>query len=160
MRLKLREVLDSDLPAFFAFQREPASIHMAAFTAKDPEDRGAFDAHWARIRSDDTIVIRTIEVDGKVVGSVLSYVLENTREVSYWIGQEFWGRGIATTALRAFLATQTQRPLFARVAKDNAGSVRVLEKCGFLVQSEAKGFANARGEEIEEFVMKLAASVI
>jgi RimJ/RimL family protein N-acetyltransferase len=155
MRLVLREVRDEDLPVFFAFQREPAAVHMAAFTAKDPTDREAFEAHWDRIRSRDDILVRTIVVDDEVVGSVLSYVLEDTPEVSYWIGQDHWGRGIASAALRAFLSIQTHRPLLARVAKDNLASIRVLEKCGFRVRSEARGFANARGTEIEEFVMEL-----
>ena len=155
MRLMLREVRDEDLPVFFGFQREPAAVHMAAFTTRDPEDREAFNAHWDRIRSDDSIVIRTIEVDGQVVGSVSSYVLEDTPEVSYWIGQDYWGKGIASMALRVFLLIQLSRPLLARVAKDNLGSIRVLEKSGFQVHSQAKGFANARGEEIEEFVMRL-----
>ena len=156
MRLTLREVRDADLPTFFEFQRDPQAVHMAAFTAKDPEDREAFDAHWARIRPDDSVIIRAIEVDGALVGSVLSYVLEDTPEVSYWIGQRYWGRGIASSALKAFLVLQRERPLLARVAKDNLGSIRVLEKCGFQVKSEAKGFANARGREIEEYLMELA----
>ena len=129
---------------------------MAAFTAENPDDRAAFDAHWAKIRSLDSVLIRTIEVDGVVVGSVLSYVMEDTPEVSYWIGRQHWGKGIASAALEQFLEVQTDRPLLARVAKDNIGSVRVLEKCGFAVIGEDKGFANARGEEVEEFIMQLS----
>jgi len=53
------------------------------------------------------------------------------REVGYWIGREHWGRGVATAALAAFVAEVTERPLFAHVVNSNAGSIRVLEKCGF-----------------------------
>ena len=131
---------------------------MAAFTAKDPSDREAFNAHWNRILSDQTVIIKTILVDGRVAGSVLSYEDEGKPEVSYWIGKEYWGRGIATRALAEFLiGCNKVRPMYARAAKDNLGSLRVLDKCGFTVTGEAKGFANARGAEIEELVLTLTA---
>jgi RimJ/RimL family protein N-acetyltransferase len=135
--------------------RDPEAVRMAAFTAKDPDDRAAFDAHWARILAADDGLIRTIVADGQVAGSVLSYQSEIGPEISYWLGREFWGQGIATAALTAFLEIQTTRPLYARAAKDNAGSLRVLAKCGFAVIGEDKGFANGRGEEVEEYILRL-----
>jgi hypothetical protein len=81
-----------------------------------------------------------------VAGSVLTYEDENEKpEVSYWIGKPYWGRGVATRALLAFLKRIKVRPLYARAAKDNLASLRVLEKCGFTRIGEDKGFANARG---------------
>lgn len=151
--LQLRQTIPSDLPAFFEHQRDPAAVRMAAFTAKDPDDRAAFDAHWARILADRDIIMRTIVIDGQVAGSISSYLHEGNPEVTYWIGREFWGRGIATAALAEFLKLQTGRPIFARAAKDNIGSLRVLEKCGFEIIGEDRGYANGRGEEIEEYVL-------
>jgi len=91
-----------------------------------------------------------------VASSVLSYEEAGKPEVSYWIGKTYWGRGIATRSLAEFLAHgNTARPIYARVAKVNLGSRRVLEKCGFAIVGEARGFANARGEEIEELVLEL-----
>ena len=67
-----------------------------------------------------------------VAGSIVSWVDETgERDVGYWLGREFWGRGIATAALQLFLLEVRTRPLYGRAAKDNAGSIRVLEKCGF-----------------------------
>jgi RimJ/RimL family protein N-acetyltransferase len=154
--LTLRQVTPDDLPILFENMRDPVAVHMAAFTAKDPDDRAAFDAHWAKILTNPNGSIRTIVVGGQVAGSVLCYQSELGPEVSYWIGREFWGRGIATAALKAFLAAQTTRPLYARAVKDNAGSLRVLEKCGFAVVGDDKGFANGRGEEVEEYILRLA----
>lgn len=156
-KLDLREVIPSDLPVFFANMQEPEAVYMAAFTAKDPADREAFDAHWQRILADPEIIIRTILVDGEVAGSVLSFVMEGEREVSYWIGREFWGRGIATHALQAYLEQVRERPLHARAASDNLGSLRVLEKCGFKRVGTDRYFANARGQEIEETILRLDA---
>lgn len=151
----LRDVTEEDLPVFFEHQRDRSANHMAAFTARDPEDRAAFLAHWARILGNTTVLNRTVLVDGKVVGYVASFEQDGHREVSYWLGREHWGRGLATRALSAFLKQVKVRPLHARVAKDNLGSLRVLRKCGFVITGEDKGFANARGTETEEFLLIL-----
>ena len=154
----LREVAEGDLPIFFEQQLDPDANVMAAFTAKNPADRDAFMEHWARILGDETIIIRTILFEGQVAGHVSSYEEEAGRpEVTYWIGKHYWGKGIATSALSAFLSASKVRPLYARVAKDNLASLRVLEKCGFRIIGQDKGFANARGQEIEEFLLQLDA---
>jgi RimJ/RimL family protein N-acetyltransferase len=151
----LREVAEEDLPTFFEQQLDPDATYMAAFTAKDPADHEAFTAHWARIRADQTNTIRTIVVKGQVAGHIASYIHSGTPEVTYWLGREYWGRGVATRSLSLFLDHVTARPLYARAAKDNVGSLRVLKKCGFTITGEDRGFANARGEEIEEWLLEL-----
>ena len=157
--LLLRDVIQDDLPIFFEQQLDRDANYMAAFTAKDPSDRDAFTAHWHRILADATVIIRTILCDGQVAGSVLRYEEAGKPEVSYWLGKEYWGKGIATRALSEFLAHGNKmRPIYARVAKDNLGSRRVLEKCGFTIIGESKGFANARGEDIEELILELRAN--
>jgi RimJ/RimL family protein N-acetyltransferase len=152
----LRDVAEADLPIFFEQQQEPAANQMAAFTAKDPADREAFTAKWAKILGDDSVK-KTILVNGQVAGSVSSFVApwSGQLEVTYWLGREYWGRGIATKALTAFLGHLKARPVYARAAKDNIASIRVLAKCGFTISGHDKGFANARGEEIEEVVLSL-----
>lgn len=131
---------------------------MAAFTSADPTDRAAFDARWARLRADPAVTNRTIEVDGAVVGTVGSWDGEPGREVTYWLGREHWGKGIATRALGEFLAeVERTRPLHAAAAADNVGSMRVLEKRGFVRVGEGRGYANARGEEIDEALFRLDA---
>ena len=154
--LVLRNVVNDDLPIFFEYQLDQEANSMAAFTAKDPTNQEAFMAHWHRILADQTNIIQTIIVNGQVAGSVSSYAEEGKPEVTYWLGKEYWGKGIATRALKEFLAQKNQiRPIYARVAKDNLGSRRVLEKCGFKIIGESKGFANARGQEIEELLLEL-----
>jgi RimJ/RimL family protein N-acetyltransferase len=153
--IQLRDVKDSDLPIFFEQQQDPSAVYMAAFTAKDPADRQAFEARWDNILSDEGITIRTILFEGQVAGHILSHTWFGEPEVSYWLGKEFWDRGIATQALAAFLDIIQKRPLYARAAKDNLASIRVLEKCGFRHSRTELSFANARGEEIKEVVMVL-----
>lgn len=154
MNVELRAVHDSDLPVFYRQMNDPEALHMAAFVPKDPADRDAFDAHWAKIRSSSDVV-RTVLADGDVVGSAAVYGVPGEREVTYWVDRAYWGKGIATAALRALLTEVPERPLYARAASDNAGSLRVLEKCGFRAVATATGFAAARGAEIEETVLLL-----
>lgn len=155
MDVVLREVHDSDLPVFFRQMNDPEALRMAAFTAKDPADRDAFETHWRRLRSSPDVLPRTVLADGDVVGTAAVYGEPGEREVTYWVDRAYWGQGVATAALRALLAEVPERPLYARAAADNAGSLRVLHKCGFRETARATGFAQARGEEIEEVVLRL-----
>ncbi|HET7271550.1 MAG TPA: GNAT family N-acetyltransferase [Rubrobacter sp.] len=126
----LRDVIESDLPVFFEHQLDPEATRMASFPARD---RKAFMAHWTRILADETVFTKTILLDGHVAGNVVSFVQSGEREVGYWIGKEYWGKGVATQALSAFLDQIDTRPLYAHVARHNIGSIRVLEKCGFRI---------------------------
>ncbi|MBW8704313.1 putative ribosomal N-acetyltransferase YdaF [Streptomyces sp. MBT84] len=138
MEIALREVHDSDLPVFFRLMNDPVALRMAAFTPEDPADRAGFDAHWARTRTSPGVDVRTVLADGDVVGSAAVYGEAGEREVTYWIDRAHWGRGIATAALRILLEQIPERPLYARAAADNAGSRRVLEKCGFAQTARAR----------------------
>ena len=147
----LRDVTESDLPIFFEQQLDPDATEMAAFPARDRE---AFMAHWVKILANNSVIVKTILFDGQVAGNIVGFEMDGKREVGYWIGKEYWGKGIATKALAAFLDQVQTRPLYAYVAKHNIGSRRVLEKCGFTVVGEDQ-FSNASGEVVEQFVLKL-----
>ncbi|MBX3406737.1 MAG: GNAT family N-acetyltransferase [Phycisphaeraceae bacterium] len=158
--IALRRVADTDLPTLFTHQLDAAACHMAAFTSDDPTDRAAFDAHWAKILAKDTVIVRTVIVRDsagpeQVAGHIASFMRGDEREVTYWIGREFWGKGVATRALQGLLDEVKDRPIFGRAAADNAPSIRVLLKCGFIEDRRERGFANARSCEIEEVVMVL-----
>jgi RimJ/RimL family protein N-acetyltransferase len=155
-KIFLRDMIDDDLDILFQNQLDPEANYMAAFTSKDPTNREAFNAHWKKIMADSTVINKTIIFNGEVIGSVASYYEEGRPEVTYWLGREYWGKGLATMALREFLENVNKtRPIYARVAKDNIASKRVLEKCGFQVIEEGKWFANARGQEIDELLLEL-----
>jgi RimJ/RimL family protein N-acetyltransferase len=155
MELTLREVRDEDLPLLFEQWADPVAVHMAAFTAPDHMEWDAFERRWSRLRADANIINRAIVVDREVAGTIGSWGDPGERELTYWIGRSYWGKGIATAALGAFLAVDRSRPMHARVASDNVASRRVLEKCGFRVIATERGFAQARSAEIEDFVLRL-----
>jgi RimJ/RimL family protein N-acetyltransferase len=112
-------------------------------------------AHWTKILRDETVTTKTILFKGHVVGNIGSWQQASAREVGYWIGREYWGKGIATQALSQFLMYVTARPLYAHVAKHNLASIRVLEKCGFTIAGENKVSSGVPDEEVEEFILKL-----
>ncbi|WP_329379994.1 GNAT family N-acetyltransferase [Streptomyces sp. NBC_01351] len=153
--ISLREVIDSDLPIFWEHLSDPEAQHVAAVTREYHYDRDHFDSHWTRIRSNPDVLLRTVLADGEVVGHVAVYGPPDEREVTYWIDRKHWGRGIATAALSALVDLVDARPLHAHAAADNAGSIRVLEKCGFVITGHGRGFGQARGGEIDEVLLTL-----
>jgi RimJ/RimL family protein N-acetyltransferase len=125
----LRDVTEADLPIFFEHQRDPEAHRMAAFP---PREHDAFMLHWrTKVIGEPTARKRTIVVDDCVVGNIGSWDADGRRLVGYWIGREYWGRGIGTAALSEFLCEETTRPLGAYVVVQNRGSIRILQKCGF-----------------------------
>ena len=138
--VRLREVEASDLPFFFENQRDPVAVEMVAYNSRD---QAAFDEHWAKILADHTCLKKAIVVapadsadspaQEEVAGQINSWNSDGQRQVGYWLGRTYWGRGIATAALTAFLHVEPIRPLHASVAERNTGSIRVLQKCGFTI---------------------------
>ena len=151
----LRPVEDSDLDAIFEQMRDPVSVEMAAFTTEDPDDRAAFDAHMAKVLASPDGTMRAVTGDGRLVGTVASFVLDGVTEVTYWIDRSHWGRGIAGRALALLLHEVPARPIRARVASDNLASMHVLRKNGFRPVGTEVSFAPARGTEIEETLLEL-----
>jgi RimJ/RimL family protein N-acetyltransferase len=154
-KIALRELEDADLDRVFDQMRDPESVRMAAFTANDPDDRAEFDDRMRRIRSNPEVLIRAVTYDGELAGTIGSFVMDGDTEVTYWIDRDLWGRGIATRALALLLELVPTRPLFARAASDNAASLRVLRKAGFTDIGTETSYANARGEEIQETLLRL-----
>ncbi|MER5903535.1 GNAT family N-acetyltransferase [Streptomyces mirabilis] len=149
MDVSLRELQDSDLPFFWEQLTDPVLQQMAAVTRKYHYDRGHFDQHWAKVRSDASVLVRTVLADGVVAGHAAVFGPPSEREVTYVVGRAHWGQGIATAALAELIKLEPARPLYADAAADNSGSLRVLEKCGFVVTGSSRCFARARGEEID-----------
>jgi L-amino acid N-acyltransferase YncA len=134
MAITLRTFADSDLDALFTWESDPRAVQMAAFTRANPSDRSAFDAHYERVGS---------------------FTMEGEREVTYWIAPARWGQGLASRALRAFLAIELTRPLYGRVASHNAASAKVLARAGFVEVGSETAFAPGVGAEVRERIYRL-----
>src|SRR3954447_5572166 len=152
--VRLRSVVDRDLEVFFDHRADPEAVEMAAFPARDKDQ---FLVHWAKVRADDTNVVRTIVADGMVAGTVGSWQENGQQLLGYWVGREYWGRGVATQVLALLVDEVSIRPLYAHVAVHNVGSIRVLDKCGFRHDPAQEAKAPAPDDGIEEFIFVLNA---
>jgi [ribosomal protein S5]-alanine N-acetyltransferase len=153
--IKLVKTKITDLYTLFQFQLDKEGGYLAAFMPKDPTDETAYLNKYTKLLDNPTVNNQTILLDNSIVGSIAKFVMAGDTEITYWIDRKFWGQGIASTALKFFLKIEQTRPIYGRVAFDNYGSQKVLEKCGFVKIGTDKGFANARQAEIEEYIYKL-----
>lgn len=155
--IRLRNVEPADLSALFQHQLDPEGNRMAA---TKPRDAAAFDAVWARVFADTTVVARASILDdpleSTLVGSISRFKRDGLDYVGYWIARDYWGKGIATRALALLLQEVTTRPLHARVATANTASLRVLQRCGFTIRDRRFSPATDRFLECEEAILTLA----
>jgi RimJ/RimL family protein N-acetyltransferase len=98
---------------------------------------------------------RAVLLDGVMVGYISCFLMDGEDHVGYWIDRAYWGMGIASRALHLLLGEVTKRPLVATAATGNEASVRVLQKCGFVVGEVRLSPATDRYPECEEAVLVL-----
>jgi RimJ/RimL family protein N-acetyltransferase len=131
----LRPVVEADFPTLFEHQYDPEASQMAVWPSRERED---FMVHWADILRDPSNIAQAVMLGGQLAGNVGSFHRDGRRLLGYWIGKEFWGRGVASAAVAQFLQIEKTRPLFAWVALSNVGSLRVVQKNKFVVESIEK----------------------
>jgi RimJ/RimL family protein N-acetyltransferase len=130
-KILLRSVLETDLPILFQQQLDPEAVALSAYPSKD---RGEFMRHWEGILKNKNVTARTIVYKEKVAGHIICWKEgKYEQRIGYWVGKEFWRRGIAGTAVAEFLLFVKTRPLFAEVANHNIASQKVLQKNGFII---------------------------
>ena len=115
-----------------------------------------FDSHWEKSLSDPKVVARAVVAGDSLAGCMSCFMCDDNHYVGYWIGKQFWGKGIATAALKLLLAEVDIRVLRSRVAISNVASIRVLEKCGFQEIGREWSPASERYVECEEVIMELS----
>lgn len=151
--VRLRSVELNDLPLLYGFQLDLESNEMAFTHPRSAED---FDAHWSKILRDPSVVVRAIVACDSLVGCISCFESDGQHHLGYWVGKEFWGREIASRALKLLLEEVRTRPLHSRVAVSNIASIRVLEKSGFQEVRRGMSPATVRYVACEEVVMKLS----
>ena len=151
-RIRLRDIVQNDLPRMYEFNLDPEANRLAATIPRSAE---AFEAHWENALSDSNVVAKAISVGERLAGYISCFKRDGFHFVGYWVGQEFWGQGIASRALELLLNEVTIRPLHAHVAINNRASLRVLQKCGFVVRSVKLAPADDRNLECEEAFLVL-----
>ena len=151
----LRPTLPSDLEVFYENQADDEAIFMAAFTGSDPKDKEAYISKWTRLLNVDSVNMQTILLDKKVIGCVVKFEIDQEAEITYALAKENWRNGVMSEAVAKFLEIEKKRPIAGRVAFDNIGSQKILEKCGFIKTGNNVDYAHGRAKEIEEFIYSL-----
>ena len=117
--------------------------------------------NWIRIANPSTPITNfAIVVENSAVGGIglvlKDDVFRRSAEIGYWLGEEFWGRGIVTEAVRATtdyaFATFDICRLFAGVFEWNPASMRVLEKAGYEFECRMKKSVTKDGQTIDELI--------
>jgi RimJ/RimL family protein N-acetyltransferase len=156
----LRPVERKDLLTMFELEIDAESNAMAG---TKPRTREAFFAAWERNLVNPEIHARVIELvgargeeRGAVVGTIARFQVDGQNHIGYWIARAHWGQGIASRALAAFLDVEPRRPLHATAATNNTRSLRILEKCGFVLVSVRTERETERflAREMAEFVLE------
>ena len=98
---------------------------------------------------------RAVLLDGVMVGHISSFPMDGQDHVGYWIDRAYWGMGIASRALHLLLGEVKNRPLVAAAATSNGASLRVLRRCGFVVERVRLSPATDRYPECEVAVLVL-----
>lgn len=151
-RVRLRDVTFDDLPDLFRFQSDPEAARMAVV---NPRPKETFDEFWESVLADPAVVVKAIDVNRAIVGNISCFKMDGLDSVGYWIDRAYWGRGVASRALALLLEEVAVRPLHARVAETNAGSIRVLEWCGFVCVGTRSAPADDRYPACEEAMFTL-----
>lgn len=154
--ISLRTLKEEDLPTMFEIQLDDTAQHLAAFIDNTARDGNAYVQKRLKFLSNDEIIMKVVESGGEVIGSVGTYPIEGEAQVTYWIRKDCWGQGVATAALAALLNEVTVRPVYGRVAENNIGSIRVLERNGFVLVGNEDSFAVGRQSTITELIFKLS----
>ncbi len=155
LEISLRPATVPDLDLLFAIQAKRASLHMAAFTSKESENRDAYIAKWTRLLPTPSVSVQCILFASTLVGCIARFEVNNEVHLTYVVDQQHWRKGIASEAVHQFLKLELRRPVFARTAHDNLGSQRVLEKNAFQRVGQNTAFANARQMDILEYIYRL-----
>jgi RimJ/RimL family protein N-acetyltransferase len=109
---------------------------------------------------DKPIHIFAIDVDGKAVGGIGIHpqqdIMKKNAELGYWLGEEYWGKGIVSNAIKqvvdfAFTNYEINR-VFARPFGTNIPSQKVLEKCGFKLEACLEKIIYKNGEYLDELI--------
>ena len=122
-----------------------------------PENGKAF---IAMATKDELIHIFAIDVNGKAVGGIgihpQSDIMCKNAELGYWLGENYWGKGIVTKAIKqitefAFKTYDINR-IYARPFRNNLASQHVLEKCGFKLEATIEKNIFKNGEYLDELI--------
>lgn len=164
-RLTLRKTREQDWPNYLSLLSDPTVTRLCFDPPEEPAIRERFEADlqpWA-VESEQWLSFSIIETDtSSYVGTIGLKVLGGEAEVGFLLVPEFQGKGYATEALESIKDIAGRigvAMLIARITEGNVGSVRVVEKCGFVLVGGFEGKIEILGVEYTDLKFYLELEV-
>ncbi len=155
MVICLRPITEADLQTLAQFLCDEDAIFMAG-AGSGSTDVSTHIQHFKKLMEDESISMAVIISGASVVGYIAAFMRGDEREITYWIGREYWGQGIASKAVKLFLPSLQEKyvgeQIFARVVKGNKASEHVLLKAGFKATQTDKFYSDIRSTEVTETI--------
>lgn len=123
-------------------------------------DADAFLSRVCEVRPETSLAI---DVNGESCGGI-SVMLQSdvhrySGEIGYWLGREYWGRGIMTEAVGAFTDSIFERfglmRVYALPFDNNPASAKLLEKCGFQLEGRMRKSAVKEGVALDQLIFAM-----
>lgn len=157
---RVRPWASADAEAMVRHADNPRVARFLSMRFPNPYTREDAARWFAFLQSQDDPEGWAIEIEGATVGGIGFRRGEgefaHSAELGYWLGEAYWGRGVMTRVVRAVLPVAVRRCGLARVtayaATANDGSIRVLEKTGFVREGTLRARA-IRGGEVQDHLV-------
>jgi RimJ/RimL family protein N-acetyltransferase len=151
--IAFRQIEAADIPAWYAYLSIPEAVHHTSWAIDSPADlEPAMAAYHSADEASPIRFALSTHAGGPLIGTAGFHsisVPHRTAEIAYDFAPEYWGRGLATACCNALAAWGFAQRGYVRIqatALDtNAASVRVLEKCGFVLEGKMRRFRLVRG---------------
>ncbi|NRA72982.1 MAG: GNAT family N-acetyltransferase [Gammaproteobacteria bacterium] len=142
--ITLRSFKNSDIDLLVSYLNDNEVTQY--ITGAIPQPYTETDAQWWVNNSMNSEFTKAVEFNGTFVGCISAkrgeFEYSRSAELGYWIGREFWNQGIATQAVQEFtellFKTTNIVRLFVSVVSINTGSIRILDKNGYVLEGILK----------------------
>ena len=156
----IREWRRGDEESLVRHANNPKVVRTLRDRFPHPYTRADADLWIAHASAEDPITNFALVVDGQAVGGIgfmrQDDVSRRSVEIGYWLGEAYWGRGIATAAVCALsdyiFASFDVCRIYASVFDTNGASIRVLEKAGFVCEGRQRRAVTKNGETLDSLM--------
>ena len=157
---QIRPLDENDIAALVKYANNPRVADQLEDRFPHPYTIGHARRWLAQLKAQDPLTNFAIASPDEVIGGIGLDLREDvyfrTAEIGYWLGEPFWGQGIATSAVRAMTGWAFENlnlvRLEARVFETNPASGRVLEKAGFACEGRLRQSVTKQGKTMDQTI--------
>lgn len=151
--LSLRQLERADLDAWYAYLSNPDVVRHTSWNLRSRDDLLPLFDHIESADPDSVRRLAIVDIaSGALAGTIGLHTVSTANrsaEIAYDLAPSYWGRGIASALCEAVTAWAFADGGFIRVQgvvlTSNAGSARVLQKCGYRYEGLLRAYRMVRG---------------